>query len=342
MDIRKSLLFCAGLLLGQVAWSQVILSDPTEEPLFAVPTTMENISFSLSKLELKVPFAPFGGLQHYVMVDGVRVNTMTKSWSFFGKMGLVENSDDVLIFSKDTKLGISGEFGIMNTVDKLQDPARKGGMFFTFELAATLKQQRFDTYDKAVLSMAGYNRLAPGVRAGLNLFRRDRFALAFNGSWQHRADVEGLTDFQKLGPDFFMDANIASNGDKDGYIGPVSPVHQFRWAVATPIYAFPAFGFGGEGLRKLQPVLTPYYFMTANRMRNAVHNAGIGLSLLTQRIFGGKDTSFSDAISLGYNLVKSSDRSNARFLFVSGTFSFGNFSKPDKEKQEGKKAVPIR
>jgi hypothetical protein len=45
-------------------------------------------------------------------------------------------------------------------------------------------------------------------------------------------------------------------------------------------------------------------------------------------VFKASKAKFSDALTLSYNLVNSADKSKARFLYLSGTFSFGNFKSP--------------
>jgi hypothetical protein len=265
------------------------------------------------------------------------------SKSVYTGLSLIENSKGTLIFSKNTNVSPSVEIGFRRTLDELQEPTQKAVLFYTYSIAAFVKYQHFTEYDKLSMQILDKKRklISPGLKAGLNLYRKDIYAFSFNGSWQKLIDVDKLTSFQKLPSGYYADANVAANGATDGYFGPILASHQFRLSAAWSYYGIGAFnipaGFRfAEGLNKLQLALTPYYFMTTNDFSKVSHNSGLGLSIMSNRIFRQTNAKFSDALTIGYNFIKSGDKSNARFLFISGTFSFGNF-KPAVDDKKPKK-----
>ncbi len=85
-------------------------------------------------------------------------------------------------------------------------------------------------------------------------------------------------------------------------------------------------------LRFSQFAPAPYYFITTESFAKVAHNAGITFNVIPNRIHNAKNYSIGSAISLGYNLINSAKKDNQRFIFLSGSFSFGDLKKPDQVK----------
>jgi hypothetical protein len=337
--LNKTLLTGGAILISSNLLSaQTFLSDYKGNKLFEVPTTQTAPEISLNKVGVTFGIHPFNTIQYYIMdSNNQRYNTMLKSRELFGNISIFnDNEDEALVFNKNTRISPYFEFGYATTIDELQNPHRKSGSYYTYSVAVFGQMQRLNVYNKDLPSNneSVIKRFSPGARLGLNIFNKDYFAIAFNGSYKREIAVDQLTSYQDITPGFYVDTKVASNGEIDGYLTPVETQHRFRGSVAVPV-------FWKATTKKLQFIPTPYYSMALTRFNKSTHYAGIGISITTSKIYNRDRTldreslKFSDlaSITLGWNFLNSADKSNGRFLFVSGTFKFGNL-KP------AKKAVP--
>lgn len=344
-SLNLSFVLLVLLFSGNKCLAQTILNDQKGEPLFVVPSTLTSFKLSSKVVGLDVPVWTFVPTQFYVADSSgrphVKAHTMRMSRSFYLGGTLVENTKGTLVFGKATNVSPSLELGFRRTLDALQLPALKSGFFYTFSFATFLKYQHFNVYDKLtqVLVTDGYKKVSPGLRAGVNVFRKDQYALSFNGSWQKSVNTDKLNALQTVSPTFYSDALVATAGETGGYFGPLAPENQFRLAVAWSVYAIPALNLNenfrfSQDLNNLQVALTPYYFITTEKFEKLAHNGGIGLSFLPGRIYRKPNGQFSDALTVSYNFIKSSDKENARFIYIAGTFSFGKPKAAQKEREQ--------
>ncbi|MGQ7857105.1 hypothetical protein ACUN24_22940 [Pedobacter sp. WC2501] len=324
------LLFLTGLF-PVCASAQDILSDKKSETLVSFPTSLTTPSFSSKNIGVSGPIWKIRQTQFYVTkADGEKVCTMLKTHMLSYNVNIVDNSKNTLIFSKKTNVSPHFEIGYNIAIDYLEAPDLKRGFYYTLSVAGFVDYQNFKTYDPlfGALPPSKYRRWNPGAKVVTNIFKGSHYALSLSGSYRHAVDVDKLTSFQLKTPDFLSDANVASNGTTDCYLGPVEAKSITRLSAALPIFAIHEVLLRGP-FPNIQLVPTPYYFVTTNDFKKTSHNAGIGLSILPARIYKQNNIKFLSALSLSYNLISSGDKANARFLYVSGTFSLGVFKRKD-------------
>ncbi|MCY1517380.1 hypothetical protein D9M68_520590 [compost metagenome] len=332
--LKTALAFLLLVSSALITKSQSILTDAKGDPLFVVPTSQTSIKFNAKVIGFDLPLSTMGTTQFYVYPGNdttkAKVYTMIMSRSWYTGLSFIENSKNVLNFSGKQNLSPAFELGFNRTLEKLQNPALKKGIFYTYSAAFFAKYQHLKVYDKTTKMTLSeeQSRISPGFKTSLNLYRGDRYAFAFNGSWQKMIETDELSTFQKVTDSYYADGNVASNGQIDGYFAPVNPIAQFRFSAAWSYYGIRAFNLRDNSpfsfLNKVQLAFTPYYFLTTERFEKTAHYAGMGFSIMPSRVFEAAAAKFSDALTLSYNLVNSSDKKHANFFFISGTFSFGD------------------
>lgn len=314
--------------------AQTLLSDYKGNILFQIPTNLVSPEISLNTLGVSFPVRTFRTYQYYVpaTLDKPRYNTMIKSHQIFGGVKFNDgNEDETTVFNLKTRPKLYAELGWTSTIDELQNPQKKFiGFYKTFTIALFAKEQRLNIYNKEISfnSKNVIERLSPGFRVGANFFRKDYYTIALNGSYKREIPVSSLTTYQDITPSFYTDGKIASNGEIKGYLGPADAKHLFRGSIAIPVYWKMAFN-------SLQIVPIPYYSVTYTKFEKTAHYGGIGFSVFDKNIYSRDRTTdrgslkFSDlaSFSVGVNLLNSADKSNARFIYLSGSVKIGKLKK---------------
>src|SRR5205814_6581571 len=107
----------------------------------------------------------------------------------------------------------------------------------------------------------------------LNVFFRTHSALALNLSYKNSIVVDDLTSYQKKSSNkIYVDNNIATNGEIDGYLNPLSPLSNWRFSFAYPYFID----------NKLHMALIPYYFIKFGEGIKPKNDAGIMFTFLNE------------------------------------------------------------
>jgi hypothetical protein len=338
--MRKIIILSTSSILSFVisieSRSQDIATDNEGKPIFTVPNT-KKLTTDIALNNLGLDYTPFHLKRvKYFITDenGQKKYTMYKSTTINLKGNIVNNDEDVLLFGKDMDITPHIEIGINRAIDTLINPSRIG-KYYTFSAALFADFQSFDLYDttnKKFLTDK-YSRTSYGGRVSLNIFFRTSSALALNLSYKNSIVTDDLTSFQKRSSnEIYVDNNIATNGEVDGYLTPLTPSKNWRFSIAYPQFL--------KG--SLHLAIIPYYFVKFGESIKPKNNAGIMFTFLndTFRNFDKKKDgqydqdaryTFESAFSIGLNLLSTgSDKRN--YVFLSGTVSFGK-TKAQKEKE---------
>jgi TM2 domain-containing membrane protein YozV len=311
-----------------ISKAQDILTDSKGNTLFSVPSSSVTPQISGNNVGIVIPVVHIKQIKYYVRQknDTTKIYTMQKSNIVTFKANLYNNTDDQLIFNKDTKISPHIELGyVFTTIDTVYNADQKKGTYYTLYGSIFTDHQQLDVYDfpSHTIARNGYKKWEPGVKISANIFYHTDWAIALSGSYQHGVNLDNLTSYQKITPDFQSDANVATNGTVDGYLGPVAAKNLFRFSVSFPWFGVHKFIFK-KHLSGIQFVPTPYYILSTPISDKLAHNAGVGLSVFNGRFYRQHSSfTFTDSFSIGYNLINSADKSNAKYVFLTGTFSFG-------------------
>jgi hypothetical protein len=329
------------LVISIKATSQDIATDNEGKPIFTIPNTKKfNPEIALNNLGLD--YTPFHlkRVRYFITEgDGQKKYTMNKSTTINLKGNIVNNDEDVLLIGKDMDITPHIEVGINRAIDTLINPSRIG-KYYTFSAALFADFQSFDLYDTINKKFLPdkYSRTSYGGRVSLNIFFRTRSALALNLSYKNSIVTDDLTSFQKrTSNEIYVDNNIATNGEVDGYLTPLAPSKNWRFSIAYPQF-----------LRSsLHLAIIPYYFVKFGESIKPKNNAGIMFTILndTFRDFDKKKNgqydqdaryTFESAFSIGLNLI-STGTEKRNYIFLSGTVSFGKTkAKKDEEPKSSK------
>lgn len=332
--MKKYILVSAFLIGLMNAKSQDVITDSKGNFLFGVPTTTVQPQLSSSNVGITTPIRNFYKKLYYVVDKTTKdtIYTMAKSKILFTKANVVNNSKSTLLFNSKTNYSPSLEVGLSWGFDSLINPSSKAGFYKTYSVSVFGEYQNFNYYDTITQSFGAKktNRISPGVKANITIFRQTKFAISLSGTYQYSILTDKLTSYQNRPNTFYFDNNISSNGQVDGYISPVKPVSNYRISVSSP-----QFWLSGKWNKKLPFALTPYYFGVFANGQLPNNNLGIVLSFLGKGFYkydknsdGKYDKSarykFTQALNLGYNIISTGNK-DPRYFFVSGTFSLAAF-----------------
>jgi hypothetical protein len=332
--MRQFFLLLVLLFFIEKSYAQDVITDSKGNFLFGVPTTTIQPQISSNNVGITSPIKNFYKKLYYVVYDDSNdtVYTMAKSKVFFVKANVVNNTKSTLIFNGKTNFSPSMEIGLSWGFDSLINPSSKAGFYKTYSVSVFGEYQNFNYYDTITqrFGSAKTNRISPGIKANLTLFRLTKFAISLSGTYQHSILTDNLTSYQKRPNTFYFDTNVSTNGQNDGYLSPVQPQSNYRLSLSIP-----QFWLSGRNNKKLPFAVTPYYFGVFAKGQAPNNNFGIVLSLLGQsfdrydkKSDGSFDKTakykFAQALNLGYNFVSTGSK-EPRFFFVSGTFSLAAF-----------------
>lgn len=330
----KTTLFLILLVLTVVfANAQDVITDSKGQFLFGVPTTTIQPQLSSNNVGIVSPLLQFYRFRYYVEDETKnKIYTMAKSKVLFLKANVVNNSKSTLIFNKKTNYSPSLEVGLAWGFDSLMNPSAKAGFYRTYSISLFGEYQNFNYYDTLSKSFAPTktNRISPGIKANLTLFRSTLYAISFSAAYQKSIITDNLTSYQNRANSFYFDNSVSTNGQVDGYIAPVRPIGNYRFS-----FSVPQFWVSGSWNDKLPFALTPYYFGVYADGIKPSNNLGLTLSFLGERFRKFDRTTngdfdpkarykFAQAFNIGYNLISTGSK-EPRYLFVSGTFSLASF-----------------
>ena len=319
--------------------SQEVITDSKGDFIFGVPSTTVQPTLSSNNVGVLTPVSHFYRKIYYVVDENSldTINTMAKSKLIFAKFNVVDNSKSQLKFNSKINISPSMEFGIAWGFDSLINPSAWGGTYFTYSLSVFASYQNFSFYDSVakVFSSEKTNRISPGIKGNITMFKGTLFALSGSATYQNSIITENLTSYQLRSNTFYFDANIASNGQNEGFLSPLKSTNNLRLSLS-----FPQFWLSGSWNNFLPFAVTPYYFGIYSSVIKPNHNAGIILSFIGKRFrkFDRKDSGdfdsearykFAQALNIGYNFI-STERAEQKYFFVSGTFDLNTF-KPKKD-----------
>jgi hypothetical protein len=336
--MRKFYFLLGLIFFTSKAITQDVITDSKGNFLFGVPTTTIQPQISSNNVGITSPIRNFYKKLYYTVNDDTNdtVYTMAKSKVFFIKANVVNNTKSTLIFNGKTNYSPSMELGLSWGFDSLINPSSKTGFYKTYSVSVFGEYQNFNYYDTITQRFGENktNRVSPGIKANITLFRLTKYAISLSGTYQYSILTDKLTSYQKRPNTFYFDNSISTNGQNDGYISPVEPIGNYRLSLSVP-----QFWLSGKNNKKLPFAVTPYYFGVFAKGQAPNNNIGIVLSLLGQsfhRYDNNSDGSFdknarfkfAQSLNLGYNFI-STGNIDPQYFFVSGTFSLAAF-KPKK------------
>lgn len=247
-------------------------------------------------------------------------------------ISLFDNDDDVFTISKDANLTPHFEIGISRGIDSLINPSRIK-RYYTLSGSLFADFQSFDLYDTVNKKfLPKYNKTSYGATIGLNIFFKTKYALSLNITYKNSIETEDQVSYQKKGSNtIYVDDNVATNGEEDGYLSPLTPKKNWRFSFAVPWFI--------KSERSI--AIIPYYFANFGNGLKPKNNAGIMFTFLNDpfRNFDAKNPanreastkySFKSAFSLGLNLISTGSEKHS-YVFLSGTITFEPRKKPENE-----------
>jgi hypothetical protein len=316
------------------AAAQDIITDNKSNTLFSMPSSLVSPKIAANSVGLTYPFAVFRNVQYFVHKNNDpkqdTLHTIVKSSSYYAKVTVSNSTGNSFDFSKYFTISPHFEIGFSRSIDWFNDVSSLKLPYATYSIAAFVDYQNFNTYDTVAqtLPYSKFRRLSPGFKAILNTFNQDNFAVALSVSYQWGVNTSMLSGFQSFSPTYYSDANVATSGPVNGYLDPILVQNIVRISLAIPFFQIPPIDLGTGFKNKfggsdLQIVPALYYYLTTANFSKVEHTAGFTLNLLPYKIHHAKNFSFSSAINLGYNLIDSTNKTNQRYVFFAGTFSFG-------------------
>lgn len=306
MNIQK-LIPIILLILQIELQGQSIAKDKSGKDLFVLPS-MNQIKTELSLTDFGFEFNILRHNRVLYYYGNSTDFTMAKSSLVTCKIGAISNDESILLIDKNIKLEPSIEIGWKRGFDSLINPSRKG-WYNTRSIAIFGRYQDIKEYNKNTnpnITYTSHQKFSPGGKVDLNLFYKTYFALAFTGSYQYHVRVKDLTSVQERVNVAYIDNNVVSNGDVDGYIGPIRQRGEFRFSGSVPIFLPKIFD-------KIQICFIPnYYLLLGNLSGNPSKKNHIGgsLSFIPENF---------------YRFDRNSDNSynpNSRYTFA-GSFNIG-------------------
>jgi hypothetical protein len=328
-------------LLNLDVSAQVVLADQNGDPVFTLPSTKFFVP-EISAATLGLNFNPlrFRRVWYYTQdSSNNKLYTMLKSTVVNIKCTVTDhNEKSSLVFGEKLNMSPHFELGISRAIDSLLNPSHVN--YSTSSISVYIDLQHFNVYDTVTKSPAHkFKHTSYGARISQNIFFGTSWAIAANLSYQNSILKGDLISYQeKNGNEIYIDNNIVTNGDVDGYLHKIKPTENYRISLATPIFSFNPF-------RKINLNLVPYYFVNFGKGFIPKNNAGIALTFLGDKFYGfdkdkkpnDKPYAFESAFSIGFNAL-STGSDKKTYAFVSGSFSVGGRGKRT-AKSPGKEAT---